>query len=299
MRLEILEILACPACKSRVAAGVEASLLFCPSCRRSYELKNGVPLMLDEGSKREVAEALQATESGRHLVKEFTGGWSLKDRLERIIQPPKYYLDIDKGKIMRQVLDSKSDGRILELGSGRARLEERVVNLDIYPFPGVDVVGDGHKLPFVDESFDGVISQALLEHVRNPILVVQEMCRVSKPGGLVYADVPFLQHFHGFPMDYHRWTVLGLEELFGAFEKIEVGVMAGPSSLMSCLFRDYLGFFVPRVPLLRTVLPAVIGWLTFPIKYLDLYLVRRPEAHKMALSLYYLGRKPAPARASV
>jgi SAM-dependent methyltransferase len=47
--------------------------------------------------------------------------------------------------------------------------------------------GDAHKLVFKDEHFDAVVCQTLLTHVRDANVVVQEMARVLKPGGLFFA----------------------------------------------------------------------------------------------------------------
>jgi uncharacterized protein YbaR (Trm112 family) len=50
---ELLAILACPACKSKVRL-VADSWLVCtnPDCRRKYPIKNGIPIMLvEEGDK--------------------------------------------------------------------------------------------------------------------------------------------------------------------------------------------------------------------------------------------------------
>ena len=43
------------------------------------------------------------------------------------------------------------------------------------------MVGDAHSLPFKKEVFDSIICQAVLEHVKNPNKVVDEMFRVLKP----------------------------------------------------------------------------------------------------------------------
>jgi len=50
--------------------------------------------------------------------------------------------------------------------------------------------GVGELLPFPDNSFDLVVSLAVLEHVENVPAVVQEAYRVLKPGGYVYFEVP-------------------------------------------------------------------------------------------------------------
>jgi ubiquinone/menaquinone biosynthesis C-methylase UbiE len=47
-----------------------------------------------------------------------------------------------------------------------------------------------HELPFVDDSFDTVISLETLEHVPDPFLFLEEMNRVTKPGGRVVLSLP-------------------------------------------------------------------------------------------------------------
>lgn len=50
--------------------------------------------------------------------------------------------------------------------------------------------GVGEKIPFADDSFDLVISIAVLEHVQNVKAVVSETFRVLKPGAYAYFEVP-------------------------------------------------------------------------------------------------------------
>ena len=49
---ELLEILACPACKSDVTYNEEKQQICCtnPQCRRKYPVKNDIPVMLIEES---------------------------------------------------------------------------------------------------------------------------------------------------------------------------------------------------------------------------------------------------------
>lgn len=49
------------------------------------------------------------------------------------------------------------------------------------------VRGDASALSFADGTFDGAYARFLLEHVADPLSVVQEMVRVIKPGGWVCA----------------------------------------------------------------------------------------------------------------
>jgi ubiquinone/menaquinone biosynthesis C-methylase UbiE len=50
--------------------------------------------------------------------------------------------------------------------------------------------GTAQALPFADESFDLVTCQTLLMHVPSPELVIREMLRVLKPGGVFLAAEP-------------------------------------------------------------------------------------------------------------
>lgn len=52
---------------------------------------------------------------------------------------------------------------------------------------------DGTKLPFVDASFDTVLSHAVIEHVADPAAYLHEARRVLKPGGRLFLQTaPYL-----------------------------------------------------------------------------------------------------------
>src|SRR5262245_52731611 len=83
-----------------------------------------------------------------------------------------------------------------------------IINSDVTPHNGC-IVADAHNLPFDDSSFEGVVVQAVLEHVLDPIRCVSEIHRVLKPNGLVYSETPFMQQVHGLQYDFTRYTFLG------------------------------------------------------------------------------------------
>lgn len=105
--------------------------------------------------------------------------------------------------------------------------------IDIYVSPTVDYVADAHFLPFADTSFDGVWIQAVLEHVVSPEQVAQEIRRVLKPGGIVYAETAFMQQVHGGPYDFSRFTVTGHRFLFRDFAAIDLGGNGGPAQVLA------------------------------------------------------------------
>lgn len=103
-----------------------------------------------------------------------------------------------------------------------------LVAFDIYPSPFTVFAADAHRIPLKNESVDAVCIQAVLEHVLDPARVVSEIHRVLKPGGVVYAETPFMQQVHEGAADFTRFTELGHRWLFRDFEAISRGAIGGP-----------------------------------------------------------------------
>ena len=47
MDKSLLEILACPSCKSSVVYKKEDQVLICPACRLAYPIRDDIPVMLE------------------------------------------------------------------------------------------------------------------------------------------------------------------------------------------------------------------------------------------------------------
>ncbi len=47
MDKSLLEILACPSCKSSVTYKKEQQTLICPACRLAYPIRDDIPVMLE------------------------------------------------------------------------------------------------------------------------------------------------------------------------------------------------------------------------------------------------------------
>ncbi|HZV81477.1 MAG TPA: methyltransferase domain-containing protein [Geobacteraceae bacterium] len=70
-------------------------------------------------------------------------------------------------------------------------LRKQYPELSGMPLVHVDVIDNGELLSTVDDdSQDFVIANHFLEHTENPILAVQNMLRVLKPGGVLYVALP-------------------------------------------------------------------------------------------------------------
>jgi cephalosporin hydroxylase len=79
------------------------------------------------------------------------------------------------------------------------------IGLDMEGGPNVDVVGSSHEIPFKDNYFDIVISSSCFEHDDMFWVSFNEMCRVIKPGGLLYIQAPQNGPYHGWPGDNWRF----------------------------------------------------------------------------------------------
>lgn len=114
-------------------------------------------------------------------------------------------------------IEQQPDAWILDAGAGcRDLYYPNVVNYEIVPYPSTDVLGVLERMPFADGAFDFVVSNAVLEHVRDPFSASREMIRVLRPGGTLLCAVPFLQPYHGYPHHYFNMTQQGLRSLFEA-----------------------------------------------------------------------------------
>ena len=174
---------------------------------------------------------------------------------------------------------------------GAGRTVEGCVNLDLLAMPGVDVAADAAQLPFRTGVFQRVECDAVLEHVRDPREVMGEIERVLAPGGYAHVVTPFCHPFHEYPKDYRRFTLDGLKEIRGGLEVAAEGWRTGPTATMLVFVLEYTKLLLPWRAW-RAVAHVVVGWLLFPLRYLDLWLLRTARAGRIGNHCYLWLRKP-------
>lgn len=81
--------------------------------------------------------------------------------------------------------------KILNIGSGSKKIKG-AVNLDIAKGKNVDIVHNLNKkpYPFKDNTFDKVTGEHVAEHVEDTISMIEELYRITKPGGIIRLVVP-------------------------------------------------------------------------------------------------------------
>lgn len=161
-----------------------------------------------------------------------------------------------------------------------------VHNTDVFYSPNVNLVCDAHYLPLADESYDGAVIVAVLEHVVDPVQVVSELYRVLKNGGLVYAETPFMQQVHEGAYDFTRYSVLGHRYLFRRFEALKLGGVGGAEVVFEWSVR-YLVWAVTRSRLAGRIFGIVAGVLARPLSKV----LSDESLYDSASGVFFLGVK--------
>jgi uncharacterized protein YbaR (Trm112 family)/SAM-dependent methyltransferase len=272
MAKSLFDILACPRCRSALRRPKPETLV-CEGCTRVYPVVRDVPILLPDPIAPQIREA-----AGLPVRTEYDP-W-----------------------IHRQVLQSLADDQIaLDAGSGDIALDHPgIVRMDIRLGPHVDVVGDALALPFKSSSLDFVFSLALVEHLPRPFVAADELGRVLRPGGCVYAECNFIFAYHGHPRHYFNASLDGIREMFRSFREIRAGVAPyqTPGFALDNVVKTYLDLFRPANAAERRfarILGLVLG---YPLRRYDGRLSRE-EIFKLAAGVYFFGLKPSDGGASI
>jgi SAM-dependent methyltransferase len=297
-----LEILCCPACKGDLMPEVDG-VLHCRDarCGRSYPVVAGRPVLIAED--RSVffhCDYQRDRGPGVGCAPAERAGGKTRLLLSRLPSPSVNLSAVRCFETMKRLLLERSATPVVLLvgggirGKGMSALTGesaiRLINVDPSPDSAASVFCDGHDLPFRDGSIDAVVAQAVLEHVADPWRCVEEIHRVLKPNGIVYAETPFMQqvHLHGY--DFTRFSHMGHRRLFRRFGEIESGAVAGPGTALAWAWRYFLASWT-RSPRVAKAL-ALFGRITaFVFELTDHISGQRPGALDGASCIFFLGTR--------
>ena len=301
-RLLEKQLLICPRCGASILSSEKSFVcanLKCRYSREPFPIVSGLPAFIDFDMSVIDARRLGATDGGSEVKRDRN---RLKKRLRTIVAGRNKIAPRIIGKmldLLRNDLEGVSAGvcprvRILVIGGGTvgSGLEslylDTVVDLiafDVYSSPFVQFLADGHAIPLADASVDGVIVQAVLEHVTHPWMVAEEIRRVLRSGGVVYADTPFMQQVHEGAYDFTRFTDSGHRYLFRQFELIESGAVAGAGTALLWSIE----YFV-RALTRSTRVGRLVGLCLFWLRSTD-GLLDSKYSLDAASGVFFLGRK--------
>ena len=210
---------------------------------------------------------------------------SFAERVRRFLRPPDPYI--------LNPAEPRADAPLgnwnLYIGGANQRVPG-YINLDLFAVPGVDVQADAHLLPFPDNLFSRVECDAVLEHVRDPGQVMREIERVLAPDGWAHVVTPFCHPFHEYPRDYRRFTPDGLRLMAGGLAVIETGWRTGPTATMLVFTLEFVKLLLPW-RWWRVAAHGLLGWILWPLRYLDLALFAAPQAGRIGNHCYAWYRK--------
>jgi SAM-dependent methyltransferase len=144
----------------------------------------------------------------------------------------------ERQALYKEFVRHREGERCLQIGVRGRKLGPNWVSVDLFDeSPEIDYHYDVADMRFESGTFDRAVCNAVLEHVSDPLRAIRELRRVLKPGGQIWVEVPFQQHYHPHPHDYWRVSPEGLDEWMRGFRKLESGVF----SIDRCWF--YTGVF--------------------------------------------------------
>jgi len=293
---EIQQRLICPVCKSKLKMVSDYFVCVSDKCSIKFPVVKGIPVLINE------ANSLFSISDFANQVQTY---FRRRSRLEQLAKRilPSVGCNLKAKKNLEAfsdlVVKENSSSRVLIVGGGitgqglagiLSRSDFEFVETDVVFGPRTSLICDAHDLPFADETFDGVIIQAVLEHVVDPYRCVDEIYRVLKSDGIVYAETAFIQHVHNGRYDFTRFTLLGHRRLFRRFEEICSGAEGGPAIALASAWIGFLLSFSSSTlgrALINVFTRLTLWWL----KYFDYYLINQPGGLDSSFENYFMGRK--------
>jgi SAM-dependent methyltransferase len=284
----------CPKCRGDLT--LDTPTLICRQCASRYPVIDGIPVLIDEdnsifriGQFEKKEDTFFGKPSGIRWLIMAALPESSENRVAR-----KNYAELSRllQKETARPVVLVLGGGVLGAGMEEFRAEKNIhfIDTDVAFGPLTRAIADAHSLPLGNGSVDAVVAQAVLEHVAEPQRCVNEIHRVLRPGGFLYAETPFLEPAHSTPYDFHRFTFIGYRRLFRSFSLLGMGPVGGPAQALAHQWESMLACFASSRAI-RGSLFVFARLSGFWLKYLDRFLNRNPRALHCAFGLYFLGRK--------
>tara|TARA_B110000091_G_C13757876_1_gene450720 strand:- start:813 stop:1496 length:684 start_codon:yes stop_codon:yes gene_type:complete len=152
-------------------------------------------------------------------------------------------------------------GTLLDLGSGASPYNTLynpdidIITLEYNADRRPSVVADAHFLPFKNDAFDYITSYEVLEHVRDPQLVIAEIHRILKSSGTCAISVPMTWGLHYEPYDFRRFTNHGLIAMLedNDFNIKLVRKIGGLYSFFFARNLDIIYTFIRKLPIINMI----------------------------------------------
>lgn len=173
----------------------------------------------------------------------------------------------------------------LNFGAGGVDHGDRILRLDVGTHLVVDILSAGTlEIPLKNSSLSLIISQEVLEHVRDPYAAIREFYRVLAPGGELVLQLPFVIGYHPGPEDLWRFSVEAYEQLLPNREwdivekRISVGHGTGFHRIVTEFAAVHFSVLGNRA---YRATKGAFALIFSPFILLDLLTERLPEKHRI------------------
>ncbi|PRC41445.1 hypothetical protein C6A85_000000115565 [Mycobacterium sp. ITM-2017-0098] len=162
-----------------------------------------------------------------------------------------------------------AQGSLLDLGCGEAPLlgyySDFVDSAALVDWansrhanPLLDLIADLNEPLLLDaEKFDTVILSDVLEHIRKPQELLNEVSRVLRTGtGILLMNVPFYYSIHEEPFDFYRYTCYALNDMCenSGLKIIEISSLGGIPEIMI----DLISKVLQQIPVVGRAAAATV-----------------------------------------
>jgi uncharacterized protein YbaR (Trm112 family) len=192
---ELLQLLACPACRDAAPLRREDGRLACDACGASYEVRDGIPIMLPPDSSDQKLRQAEFFDAASEAEPEFEvtrphgtpvyHAWLLSQKFARSIDGIEGLLrgatalTVCGGSGMDAEFLTRRGARVIvsDISFGAAlRVRDRARRFGVELTP---IVADVERLPFADRAIDLVYVHDGLHHLERPEDGLGEMLRVA------------------------------------------------------------------------------------------------------------------------
>ena len=230
----------------------------------------------------------------RHIYKE--GLTTFLYRMSSRISYPRngfsrHGVDIFVEKISREV---EPGALVLDAGAGNQPYRELFAHTEYESCDYLPVLSEIHKSEYVSQTFycdleeipkenntyDVIICNQVLEHVKKPEKVIFEFFRILKPGGRLFLTAPQCHGIHMVPYNYFNFLSYGLRYLFEecGFSVILIKPLGGIFWLLGKVIQESYDSLVGQI------------WLSFKLVFLPMHILIRSLNAGISFLLYHIDR---------
>lgn len=196
MNHSMFDYLCCPACKNGFKRS--ASNLVCRGCKRSYEIQSGIPVLIDFAS---IPAHLHKQIRYFEQEDEARGNWVLEPWQARYVRK---FLDTAKPKSGGLIIDNATGSGYMAIELAKRGFSVIATDLTMHELVRLQTLAKkigiagkmlfvcctSESLPLMSNVADGLVANAILEHLPKEPEAIAEIARVTKRGACVMIAIP-------------------------------------------------------------------------------------------------------------